>query len=89
MCLCEPAVTLTNFRSKQRQGVLMLGLGVQADTAKLSKEKKITIIVDDEEVEKERQLAQREEELVMDLIGTCLSLCVGVCVCGGGVCVCV
>ena len=80
MCLCEPAVTLTNFCSKLRQGVLMLGLGVQADTAKLSKEKKITIIVDDEEVEKERQLAQREEELVMDLIGTCLSLCLCVCV---------
>ena len=65
--------------------MLTLGLGVQADTAKLSKEKKITIIVDDDEVEKERQLAQREEELVMDLIGTCLCVCVCVCVC---VCAC-
>ena len=38
----------------------------------MSKEKKIAIIVDDDEVEKERQLAHREEELVMELIGMCV-----------------
>lgn len=32
------------------------------------KDKKMTLIVDDEEVERERQLAHREEEMVMDLI---------------------
>ena len=41
---------------------------MQADTAKMSKEKKMTIIIDDEEVAKEKMLAEKEEGLVMDLI---------------------
>ncbi|XP_070190368.1 uncharacterized protein [Littorina saxatilis] len=41
----------------------------KADTAKMSKEKKMTMIVDDDEKERERNLAKREEELVMELIG--------------------
>ncbi|XP_076466964.1 uncharacterized protein LOC143298129 [Babylonia areolata] len=40
----------------------------KGDTGKMSKEKKMTIILDDDEVEKEKMLASKEEELVMDLI---------------------
>lgn len=40
----------------------------QADTGKSLKDKKMAAILDNDEKEHERQLAEREEELVMDLI---------------------